>query len=97
MIESFRHKGLERYFETGSKAKIQPKHADKIRLILGLLDAATTPDDMTAPGLDCHKLTGDLAGSYAVSVSGNWRITFGFDGENAVDVDYLDYQRTGHA
>ena len=91
MIKGFRHRGLERYFLTGTKAGIQAKHEKRIRLILGRLHASTSPRDMDLPGLRLHPLKGKRKGSWAVSVSGNWRITFVFDGVDAVDVDYEDY------
>lgn len=91
MIKNFRHKGLETFFKTGSKAGIQPHHAGKLGLILTLLDSAKRPEDMNAPGWKLHPLTGELAGHWAVTVNGNWRLIFAFDGENAELVDYLDY------
>lgn len=91
MIKTFRHKGLERFFREGSKAGIQPQHANRLRLQLARLDAASRPADMNLPGWKWHLLKGDLAGHWAVSVSGNWRMTFTFDGEDAVLVDYRDY------
>lgn len=91
MIKTFRHKGLEAFFRTGSKAGIQPHHAGKLRVLLTMLDSAKHPDDMNAPGWRLHSLTGDLAGHCSVTVNGNWRMTFAFDGENAELVDYLDY------
>ena len=91
MIASFRHKGLERFFRTGSKAGIQPAHADRLRLQLGRLDAAAVPEDMNLPGWKFHALGKDLAGHYAVTVNRNWRLTFAFDGGDAILVDYQDY------
>jgi len=91
MIKSFKHKGLKSFFETGSKAGIQPKHAARLKLMLFLLDSAKRPDDMNAPGWRFHQLTGDLAGHYSVTVNGNWRMTFTFDAEDAEIVDYQDY------
>jgi proteic killer suppression protein len=91
MIKSFRHGGLERFFRTGSKASIQPQHAKRLRLQLGKLDSATGPEDMNLPGWGCHPLHGDLRGHWAVTVSGNWRLTFAFEGTDAVLVDYQDY------
>jgi len=91
MIKSFRHKGLEKFFETGSKAGIQPKHADRLRLQLGRLDAASSAEDMNLPGWKFHALTKDLAGHWAVTVAKNWRLTFTFEGGDAVLVDYQDY------
>ena len=91
MIKSFRHRGLERFFLTGSKAGIQPKHASKLRLQLFALDNAQGASDLNAPGWNLHPLTGSLKGHWAVSVSGNWGLTFKFEGEDALLVDYLDY------
>jgi len=91
MIRSFRHKGLERYFVKGTKAGIRTDHEKRIRLILARLEASTSPRDMNLPGLRLHELTGDRKGTWSVSVSGNWRITFRFEGEDAGAVDYEDY------
>lgn len=91
MIKTFRHKGLQAFFETGSKAGIQPHHAGKLRILLTTLDSAKCADDMNAPSWKLHPLVGVLAGHYAVTVNGNWRLTFTFEGENAELVDYLDY------
>ena len=91
MITRFRHKGLRALFESGSARGIQPSHAERLRLILARLNASQSPQDVNLPGLGLHKLRGGRAGHFAVSVSGNWRVTFRFDGQDAVDVDYLDY------
>ncbi|HEY1464087.1 MAG TPA: type II toxin-antitoxin system RelE/ParE family toxin [Terriglobales bacterium] len=91
MIKSFRHRGIEKFFSTGSKAGIQPKHAEKLRLQLFALDNAKFAADMNAPGWKLHRLFGSLADHWAVSVSGNSRLTFKFEGEDAVLVDYQDY------
>lgn len=91
MVKSFRHRGLEKFFRAGSKAGIQPKQAARLRLQLFALDNAKAPSDMNAPGWRLHALAGDLTGHWAVSVSGNWRLTFLFEGEDAVLVDYQDY------
>jgi proteic killer suppression protein len=91
MIKSFRHRGLERFFRTGSKAGIQPKHASRLRLQLGRLDSATSADDMDLPGWRLHALAHDLAGHWSVWVNGNWRLTFTFEGTDAALVDYQDY------
>jgi toxin HigB-1 len=91
VIRSFRHKGLERFFPTGSKAGIQGQHAERLRIILGRLSVSITPKDMNLPGLDLHPLKGDRKGTWAVKVSGNWRITFTFVGKDADAVDYEDY------
>lgn len=87
----FRHAGLEKFYKTDSKAGIVPHHAKKLRMQLTALDVAVTPSDMAAPGWELHPLKGELEGHWAVSVSGNWRMTFRFDGENAEIVDYQDY------
>lgn len=89
-IVSFRHKGLEKYFLTGLLAGIQPKHADRLRPILGRLNVSTGPADMNLPGLDLRELRGRRKSIWAVKVSGNWRITFRFAGKNAEWVDYED-------
>jgi len=91
MLKSFRHKGLEKFFKTGSKPGIQAEHATRLRIQLTALAHATGPGDMNAPGWRLRRLHGDRAGFHAVSVSGNWRLVFRFDGQDAVDVDYLDY------
>lgn len=91
MIKTFRHKGLESFFRTGSKAGIQPHHAAKLRVMLTMLESAKQSDDMNAPGWRLHSLTGDLAGHFSVTVNGNWRMTFVFEDEDAVLVDYQDY------
>ncbi|MGH7825478.1 MAG: type II toxin-antitoxin system RelE/ParE family toxin [Candidatus Binatia bacterium] len=91
MITSFKHKGLERFFRTGSKAGIQPQHADRLRLVLGRLNVSINAKDMNLPGLDLHELKGDRKGTWSVKVSGNWRVTFSFHGKDAKNVDYEDY------
>jgi proteic killer suppression protein len=91
MIKTFGHKGVERFFKTGSKAGIQPKHAGRLRRQLFALDNAKRAEDMNAPGWRLHALNGDLEGHWSIDVSGNWRLTFAFEGENAVLVDYQDY------
>jgi proteic killer suppression protein len=91
MIKSFRHKGLQGFFETGSKSGIQPDHAQKLRIQLTRLDGSQRPQDMNAPGWRLHRLTGNLDGFWAVTVNGNWRLTFVFEGTDAVLVDYQDY------
>ena len=91
MIKSWQHKGLKLFYETGSRAKIQANHAEKIHDILQVLDFATAPEQMELPGFGFHKLTGDMKGLYAVKVSANWRIVFSFENKDAILVDYLDY------
>ena len=91
MIKSFRHAGLEHYYHTDSKAGIHPEHATKLRRQLTLLDTSTSPKDMNVPGWHLYALKGKLRGHWSVRVSGNWRLTFRFEDEDAVLVDYQDY------
>lgn len=90
VIKDFKHKGLEKFFLTGSKVGIQAAHASKLRLILGRLNASTSPRDMNLPGLYLHELKGDRQRTWSVRVSGNWRVTFRFDGPDATVVNYED-------
>jgi proteic killer suppression protein len=90
VIRTFRHKDLAKLFATGSKAGIQVAQAKRLSLILAALDAATAASDMGLPGLRVHPLKGGRSGTWSVSVSGNWRIPFRFDGKDAIDVDYED-------
>ncbi|WP_150051142.1 type II toxin-antitoxin system RelE/ParE family toxin [Methylomonas rhizoryzae] len=91
MIKSFRHKGVQQFFETGSKAGINADHENKLARQLLLLNAAKSPQEMDVAGWKLHPLKGELIDHWAVKVSGNWRLTFTFDGEDAVLVDYQDY------
>ena len=91
MIRSFAHKGLERFFAKSERRGIDAKHAERIRRLLDRLDAAAKADDMNIPGSQFHTLKGDRKGTYAVSVSGNWRITFKFDNGDAINVNLEDY------
>jgi proteic killer suppression protein len=91
MILSFKHKGLEKFFQTGQKSGIQLKHVNRLQLILGRLNASTSPEDMNLPGLFLHQLSGKRVGTWSVRVSGNWRVTFRFTAEHAEVVDYEDY------
>jgi toxin HigB-1 len=91
MILSFRHKGLKLLFEEGNRSKVQAAQADKIERILARLAEASEPGNMNLPGFKLHPLKHDLAGFWAVSVSGNWRVIFRFEGEHACDVDLIDY------
>ena len=91
MIKSFQHKGVRRFFEKGSKSGIQAQHERRLRLMLSRLDDATRPEDMDAPGWKLHALKGDLTGHWAVSVDGSQRLTFAYDGGDAILVDYQDY------
>jgi toxin HigB-1 len=91
MVKSFRHAGIEKFFKSGSKAGIQPAHAAKLSVQLYALDAAKSPADLNTPGWRLHRLTGNLKGHWSIRVNGNWRLTFRFEGENAILVDYQDY------
>ncbi len=91
MIVSFRHKGLKLLYERADRRRVSSDYADKVERILARLDEATEPENMDLPGFWLHPLKGDLAGFWSVSVSGNWRIVFRFDGANACDVDLVDY------
>ena len=91
MIKTFRHKGLERFFREGTKAGIQAAHANRLRLQLLALDQAVRPEDLSASAWQLHPLKGDMKGHWAVTVNGNWRMVFAFDGTDAVLVDYRDY------
>lgn len=90
-ILRFRHKGLELFFTAGKTAKVQAQHADRLRLILARLNVASEPRDMDLPGLRLHPLKGDRRGTWAVQVSGNWRVTFTFVDQDVDAVDYEDY------
>ncbi|MET0090596.1 MAG: type II toxin-antitoxin system RelE/ParE family toxin [Candidatus Thiodiazotropha sp.] len=91
MIQSFNHKGFERFFKIRNKYGIQAKHANRIRLILGRLNASTSPADMDLPGLYLQQLTGDRQEIWSVRVSGDWLVTFRFNDVHAEVVDYGDY------
>ncbi len=91
MIRSFKHRGLERFFRRTDYRGIPAQCGPRIGRMLDVLDAATRPEDMDMPGFKLHRLKGKRADTYAVAVTGNWRITFAFDGEDAVRVDLEDY------
>jgi len=91
MIVSFRHKGLEAFFRTGSQAGIQPMHAKRLREMLTALNAAAGPEDLARPSWRLHGLTGDRAGFLSMTVQANWRLTFRFEGGTVELLDYLDY------
>jgi proteic killer suppression protein len=88
MIKSFAHKGIKTFFETGSKAGIQAAHAPKLRLQLAALNRAKKPEDMAVPNWRLHALKGNLSGHWAITVNGNWRLTFRFENGDALLVDY---------
>jgi proteic killer suppression protein len=91
MIRTFRHKGLNAFFQTGTTKGIRADHAKRLVQILGLLDLAMNANDMNLPGFDLHPLKGNLVEYWSVSVNGNWRIIFRFIEGHAELVDYLDY------
>jgi len=91
VIKSFKHKGLRQFYEIGSTAGVQPAHKKRLRLQLIALDTAVNIEDMDVPGFRLHLLKGDRKGQWAISVNGNWRITFEFRESNAYIVNYEDY------
>ena len=91
MIASFRHRGLKALYEGRTVRRVAPEHLGKLRDILAALDFSSGPVGMDLPGFRLHALKGRMKGHYAVSVSGNWRVTFRFEDGEAVDVDYVDY------
>ena len=91
MIKSFKHKGLRLFYETGSTKGIQAKHSEKLRMQLAALDTAVEIDDLDIPGYQLHPLKGNRKGSWAISVSGNWRLTFEFTDGNVYFLNYEDY------
>ena len=91
MIRSVKHKGLDRFFAKGDHRGIPAQFAVRIERMLDRLDASVKPGDMDVPGYRFHPLKGARTGEYAASVSGNWRMTFSFDAEDAIDVNLEDY------
>ena len=91
MIKSFRHKGLKRLFETGERRGVAPDLVDRLRRQLDVLNRARSTRDLNLPGYRLHQLKGNRAGTWSVTVSGNWRVTFTLEGEDAFDVDLEDY------
>ena len=91
MIKSFKHKGLEKFFKTGSTEGIQPVHKTKLRMRLTALDTATEILDMNLPGFRLHQLKGNMQGLWSIDVSKNWRITFSFNDGDVYIVNYEDY------
>lgn len=91
MITSFRHKGLRKYYESGSMSGIQPAHAKRLKMQLAALETAQTIEDMDIPGFRLHQLKGSSHGRWAIWVNGNWRITFEFENGSAQILDYEDY------
>ena len=91
MIRKFKHKDLKELFETGKTKGVNPQHITRLRQIIALLETAETLEDMDLPGLKLHELKGQRKGTWAVSVSGNWRVTFKIQGTDTYDVNYQDY------
>lgn len=91
MIVSFRHKGLKLLFEKGDRRRVLSDYADKIERILARLEEASEVGNMDLPGFRLHPLKGTFAGFWSVTISGNWRIVFRFEGGHARDVDLIDY------
>ena len=91
MIKSFKHKGLEKFYENGSTRGIQSNHAKKLRMQLAVLDTAQSIDDMDIPGYRLHQLTGDRKGIWTITVNANWRLTFEFEEGNVYILNYEDY------
>ena len=91
MIRSFRHKALKRLFEDDDRSKLSAHDVNKLQRILARLDSSSKPEDMSVPGFRLHPLKGDMKGFWAVTVRANWRVIFRFDGEDALDVDLVDY------
>ena len=91
MIKSFKHKGLKKYFETGSSSGIQPKHQRKLRMQLAAIDTAQAIEDINLPGFKLHPLKGNRDGIWSITVNGNWRITFEYINGNAFILNYEDY------
>lgn len=91
MIESFRHKGLERFYQDDDPRRLPPDMVERIREILTALDATTTVTVLNHPSLRLHPLKGKLKGFWAVTVRANWRVIFRFENGRAFDVDFIDY------
>lgn len=91
MIESFRHKGLKKFWEKGDRRHLAAEHVEKINRILDLLHVARSPQDLNLPGYALHPLSGNLKSFWSVTVRANWRIIFRFEEGRALDVDYVDY------
>ena len=91
MIGSFRHRGLKALYDGRTARRVASDHVGRLRDVLAMLDQSRGPGDMNLPGFRLHALKGELKGHHAVSVTGNWRVTFRFESGHAVDVDYVDY------
>lgn len=91
MIESFRHKGLRRFYEQGDRSKLPSQMTERIAIILAALDVAKSIDDLNRPSFRLHPLKGELRGFGSITVTANWRIVFRFEDRNVLDVDFMDY------
>jgi proteic killer suppression protein len=91
MILRFRHSGLERLYSRGDTSGISGQHVKRLRAVLAALATASAPSDMALPGARLHRLCGDRAGQWSVSISGNWRVIFEFEGVDVTNVDLVDY------
>jgi proteic killer suppression protein len=91
MITNFKHKGLKRLFEDDDKRGVPAQHADKIQRRLDAIDATLDVNELRLPGFNLHELKGDRKGTWSITVTGNWRITFRFENGDASDIDYEDY------
>ena len=91
MIQKFKHKGLRQLFEKGSSSGVSAQHVKRLKMILALLETAETVEDMDLPGLNLHALKGNRKGTWALKISGNWRVTFRLEQGDALDVNYEDY------
>ena len=91
MIRSFRHRGLQRFYDSDDPSRIGAALRAKVRRVLSALDAAESPQALDMPGFRLHRLKGGLEGFWSVTVSGNWRVIFRFEDGNGFDVDLLDY------
>ena len=91
MILRFRHKGLERLHLQGDASGVSAQHVKRLRSILAALETASAPSDMALPGARLHPLHGDRAGHWSVSIPGNWRVVFEFEGSHVTNVDLVDY------
>ncbi len=91
MIKSFKHRGLKALYEGRAVKRVNPEHLQRLRDVLAVLDRSRKPQDMALPGFGLHPLKGELKGHFAVRISGNWRVTFRFENEEAIEVDYTDY------
>ena len=91
MIKNIRHRGLKELFNTGSSRRIGQRYKERAIRKLDALNQAVTPQELNIPGFDFHKLENTNPERYSIHVNGNYCITFGWDGDNAIDVDFEDY------